>query len=173
MTSNDKPSHPPIRRVVTGHDANNIAKVILEGAATNTKYSPSGNVSTMIWCTDGAPADIAIGEQVEDLGARRLGTAPPPHGTRFAVIDFPPGNKPVMHRTETVDYVICLAGEIDMDMDQSTVKLRAGDVMVQRGTNHAWANRGSEPARLAFVLIDAAPLGLGHPVTGTANAAAR
>lgn len=168
-----KPTTPPIRRVVTGHDANNVAKVVLDGPATNTKYSPAGNVSTMIWCTDGAPADIAIGEPVEDLGARILGTAPPKHGTRFAVIDFPPGNKAVMHRTETVDYVICLAGEIEMDMDQSTVALRAGDVMVQRGTNHAWANRSDRPARVAFVLIDAAPLGIGHPVTGAANASAR
>jgi len=57
-----------------------------------------------------------------------------------------------------------LAGRIDMDMDDSTVTLHAGDVMVQRGTNHAWVNRGSEPARLAFVLIDAKPLGIGHPV---------
>ncbi|MBV8535240.1 MAG: cupin domain-containing protein [Alphaproteobacteria bacterium] len=171
--STDRPEFPPIRRVVTGHDAHSVAKVILDGAAANTKYSASGNVSTMIWCTDAAPADIAVGEQIEDLGARILGTAPPANGTRFAVIDFPPGNKPVMHRTETVDYVICLAGEIDMDMDRSTVKLRAGDVMVQRGTNHAWANRGSTPARVAFVLIDAKPLGIGHPVTGTANAASR
>ena len=169
--NSEQPKLPPIRRIVTGHDAHNVTKVIFDGSAANTKYSPSGNVSTMIWCTDGAPADIAIGEQVEDLGARILGTAPPTNGTRFAVIDFPPGNKPVMHRTETVDYVICLAGEIDMDMDRSTVKLRAGDVMVQRGTNHAWANRGSAPARVAFVLIDAKPLGIGHPVTGTANAA--
>ncbi len=169
----NRPDVPPIRRVVTGHDADHTAKVIMDAPATNTKCSPSGNVSTMIWCTDGAPADIAIGEQVEDLGARILGTAPPRNGTRFAVIDFPPGNKAVMHRTETVDYVICLSGEIEMDMDQSTVKLRAGDVMVQRGTNHAWANRGNAPARLAFVLIDAKPLSIGHPVTGTANAASR
>ena len=167
--SADKPEFLPIRRVVTGHDADNIAKVILDAPATNMKYSAPGNVSTMIWCTDGAPADIAVGEQAEDLGARILGTAPPKHGTRFAVIDFPPGNKAVMHRTETVDYVICLAGEIDMDMDRSTVKLRAGDVMVQRGTNHAWVNRGIERARLAFVLVDAKPLGIGHPVVGGAS----
>lgn len=169
----DKPNFPPIRRVVTGHGPNNVAKVLLDGPATNARHGRSGNVSTLIWCTDGAPADIALGEPVEDLGARTLGTAPPRHGTRFAVIDFPPGNRPVMHRTETVDYVICLSGEIDMDMDNSTVTLRAGDVMVQRGTNHAWANRGRQPARLAFVLVDAKPLGLGHPVTGTASASAR
>jgi uncharacterized cupin superfamily protein len=66
--------------------------------------------------------------------------------------------------------VIVLEGEVDMDMDQSTVKLKAGDVMVQRGTNHAWANRGSKRARVAFVLIDAEPLGIGKAVVGTANA---
>ena len=104
------------------------------------------------------------------MGARILGTAPPANGTRFAVIDFPPGNHPHMHRTETVDYVIVLEGEIDMDMDASTVKLKAGDVMVQRGTNHAWANRSDKRARVAFVLIDAEPLGIGKPVLGTGNA---
>ena len=57
-----------------------------------------------------------------------------------------------------------------MDMDDSTVKMKAGDVMVQRGTNHAWANRGDKRARVAFVLIDAVPLGIGHPITGATNA---
>jgi quercetin dioxygenase-like cupin family protein len=165
----DKPSYPPIRRVVTGHDAANVARVILDAPATNWKSSSPGTVSTLIWSTDTTPADISAGESVEDLGARILGTAPPANGTRFAVIDFPPGNSGRMHRTETVDYVIVIAGEIDMDMDDSTVRLKAGDVMVQRGTNHAWVNRGSAPARLAFVLIDAKPLGIGHPVTGGAS----
>jgi uncharacterized cupin superfamily protein len=75
-----------------------------------------------------------------------------------------------MHRTETVDYVIVLEGEIEMDMDRSTVKMKAGDAMVQRGTNHAWANRSGKRARVAFVLLDAAPLGIGHPITGAAHA---
>jgi hypothetical protein len=57
-----------------------------------------------------------------------------------------------------------------MDMDDSTVKMQAGDVMVQRGSNHAWANRSSKRARVAFVLIDAQPLGIGHPITGVASA---
>jgi len=166
----EKPSYPPIRRFVTGHDADNVAKVIMQGSATNAKHPNAGTVSTLIWSTDRTPADIAIGEDVEDLGARIIGTAPPANGTRFAVIDFPPGNEPRMHRTDTIDYVIVLEGEIEMDMDQSTVKLKAGDVMVQRGTNHAWANRGKTRARVAFVLIDAVPLGIGHPVTGAANA---
>jgi uncharacterized cupin superfamily protein len=75
-----------------------------------------------------------------------------------------------MHRTETIDYVIVIEGEIDMDMDDSTVKLKAGDIMVQRGTNHAWANRSSKHARVAFVLVDAKPLGIGKPVLGLTSA---
>lgn len=164
-----KPDYPPIRRVVTGH-AGDVAKVLIDGPATNAKYPSAGTVSTLIWTTDRAPAAIPAGADIEDMGARVLGTAPPPHGTRFAVIDFPPGNAPHMHRTETIDYVLVLEGEIEMDMDDSTVKLKAGDVMVQRGTNHAWANRSNARARVAFVLIDAEPLGIGKPVLGTANA---
>jgi len=165
----DRPDYPPIRRIVTGHDAREIAKVITDGPATNWKSGSPGTVSTLIWSTDSTPADISLGQTIEDLGARMLGTAPPANGTRFAVIDFPPGNSGRMHRTETVDYVIVISGEIDMDMDNSTVRLKAGDVMVQRGTHHAWVNRGTERARLAFVLIDAAPLGIGHPVAGGAS----
>ena len=162
--------YPPIRRVVTGHDEGGVAKVLLDEPATNAKHPQPGLVSTMMWCTEGAPAAIPIGEQPEDMGARILGTAPPRNGTRFAVIDFPPGNHPHMHRTETIDYVIVMEGEIEMDMDASTVKLKAGDIMIQRGTNHAWANRSGKPARVAFVLVDAEPLGIGSPVTGAHSA---
>jgi len=166
----DKPNYPPIRRVVTGHDKNNVAKVILDAPATNAKFPQPGMVSTMMWCTDSAPCQMPIGEKVEDMGARVIGTAPPARGTRFAVIDFPPGNHPHMHRTETINYVIVIEGEVEMDMDDSTVKLKAGDIMVQRGTNHAWANRSNKRARVAFVLVDAEPLGIGNPVLGTASA---
>src|SRR4029077_13269703 len=83
---------PPIRRVVTGHDQNNIAKAIMDGPATNHKGGASGAQSTLIWITEGAPAEMPIGDKVEDLGARILGTPPPPNGTRFCVITFPPGN---------------------------------------------------------------------------------
>jgi len=111
----EKPNYPPIRRFVTGHDAKKTAKVIIHGPATNAKYPSPGTVSTMIWSTDRSPADISIGESVEDLGARIIGTAPPANGTRFAVIDFPPGNAPRMHRTETIDYVIVLEGGPKID----------------------------------------------------------
>jgi len=161
---------PPIRRVVTGHDAKDIAKVLIDAPATNAKRPDSGVVSTLMWITDRNPADIGVGETIEDMGARIVGTAPPAGGTRFCVIDFPPGNHPHMHRTETIDYVIVIEGEIEMDMDDSTVTLKQGDIMVQRGTNHAWANRSGKRARVAFVLVDAAPLGIGNPVTGMSNA---
>jgi len=162
-------SIPPIRRVVTGHRTNNTAVVLTDGPATNRRARNTGSVSTLIWSTDRTPADIRVGENIEDMGARMLGTPPPPNGSRFTVNDIPPGRTGPMHRTETIDYVIVLTGELEMRMDDSTIKLKAGDVLVQRGTNHAWINRGTEPARVAFILIDAKPLGIGHPVTGGAT----
>ena len=144
-----------IRRIVTGHDGSGRAVVSIDGHATNTKH-PDGNVtSTLIWVTDEAPSDMfAEG----DAGDRKLGTAPPAGGTRFAVLDFLPGNAlHGQHRSDTIDYVICTKGVIDMLLDDAVVQLKAGDIMVQRGTNHAWLNRGTEPAQIAVVLIDATP----------------
>jgi quercetin dioxygenase-like cupin family protein len=154
----------PVRRVVTGHDGGNVAKVLIDGPAGNSRTPMPGLTTTLMWCITGTPADVAAGEAIEDMGNRMLGPQPPPMGSRFAVIDFEPGNKVVMHRTESIDYVIVLSGTIEMDMDDTTVVLNAGDVLVQRGTNHAWANRSKEPARVAFVLIDGKPLGIGHAV---------
>jgi len=154
---------PPIRRVVTGHDVKGVAKVLIDGPVTHVRSSRPGSASRLMWSTDATPADISMGEDVEDMGERILGTPPPANGTRFTINDIPPGRPGRMHRTETIDYAIVLAGEIDMEMDDSTVKLKTGDVVIQRGTNHSWVNRGSETARIAFVLIDAKPLGIGHP----------
>lgn len=155
-----------LRRVITGHDAGGVARAAIDGDVTNLKRGASGSTVMHVWNTRATPADIAVGA-FDDVGLEPHITPPPPNGSRFAVIDFPPGNTGVLHRTESLDYVVVLAGKIDMDLDASTVHLRAGDVMVQRGTNHAWCNRGSEPARVAFVLIDAAPLGIGTPRTVT------
>ena len=66
-----------------------------------------------------------------------------------------PPRHPAMHRTRTIDYAVVMSGEIDMLLDDSEIHLVAGDVLVQQGTNHAWVNRGTEPCRIAFVLIDA------------------
>jgi len=155
---------PPIRRVVTGHDDSKVAKVLIDAPAGTGRTPMPGLTTTLLWCTYETPADISVGEPIEDMGERKLGPQPPPSGSRLTVIDFAPGNKVVMHRTESIDYVIVLAGTIEMDVDESTVTLRAGDILVQRGTNHAWANRSGEPARVAFVLIDGKPLGIGHAV---------
>ena len=154
-----------VRRIVTGHDKANKAKVIIDSWADNVKSSAPASASIALWASDTMPIEMPIGEadQVEDEGGRKLPTQPPPNGTRFIVMEFDPGAQGQMHRTETIDYISCLEGEIEMDMDDSTVTLRAGDVMVQRGTNHAWINRSKARARLSIVLVDAKPLGIGHP----------
>ena len=157
--------HTETRRVVTGHDADRTARVIIDGLAGNAKFPTAGIVSTLMWITDAMPADISVGVDAEDTGARIVGTPPPPRGSRFCVMEFAPGVRSMMHRTETIDYIVVMSGRIDMEMDDSTVLLTAGDVMVQRGTNHAWVNNSDAPARFAVILLDAVPLGIGHATT--------
>jgi len=165
--SSSKDNPPITRRIVTTHDAQGKAVVWLDGPATNHRFLGDKVTSTLMWVTDCTPADFTV---QEDAGTRVLGTAPPANGTRFAVIEFKPGNElSALHRTDTIDYVICISGEIDMEMDDSTVRMKAGDVMIQRGTNHGWVNRGSVPARVAFVLIDGQPK-RSNSVTGTRSA---
>jgi quercetin dioxygenase-like cupin family protein len=153
-----------LRRIVTGHDSSGRAKVLTQGVVP-ARQGKSDALVHAVWNTTETPARIAIGEPIEDMGARTHVTPPPQNGTRLTIIDYPPGNRGLMHRTETIDYIVVLSGEIDMELDDSTVSLKAGDVMIQRGTNHGWFNRGTETARVAFVLIDAVPLGFGHPRT--------
>ena len=163
----------PVRRVVTGHTGGR-AVVIFDGPAPNQKLrQASGLVSTLLWVTDETPADISGST---DKSLREIGVPPPPGGTIFRVVDFPPegaarsreailaemgvtdhggARHAAMHRTRSVDYAIVLEGEIDMLLDETEVHLRAGDVLVQQGTNHAWVNRGTQTCRMAFVLIDA------------------
>ncbi|MBM3607213.1 MAG: cupin domain-containing protein [Alphaproteobacteria bacterium] len=162
MTDNWKPD--AVRRVVTGHDNGGVARAHQDCAAQNIRSRTAGVASTLIWSTDAMPCNMPAGKDYEDMGLRQLGTYPPVNGTRFIVMQVDPGAPGAMHRTETLDYIAVLEGEIDMDMDDSTVTLRAGDTMVQRGTNHSWMNRSNKPAKLAIVLIDAQPLGIGHAV---------
>lgn len=157
-------SPDPIRRVITGHDENNVAKALIDGPSAYVRSRKAGSGSSLIWCTDATPSDISIGEDFEDMGARELGTYPPPGGARFIVMQFEPGLPGTLHRTETIDYITCIEGEIDMDMDDSTITLKPGDVMVQRGTNHSWVNRGTKTAKISIVLVDAQPLDIGDPV---------
>ncbi len=144
---------PPVRRIVTGYDATGRAIVTMDGAAPNRAVRPHGTVSTLIWGTDATPAEIWTDE---DFGARDNVVQPPSKGSWFRTVDFPPGSPGRMHRTDTADYVVCLTGEIDMEMDDGfTLHMSAGDVMVQQGTNHSWINSGYETCRIAFVLVDA------------------
>jgi quercetin dioxygenase-like cupin family protein len=142
------------RRIVTGTDASGKAVVILDGAAPNVRRRPSGLLSTLLWVTDETPAEYSAA----DRAAREIGIPPPPRGSIFRVVDFPPAAAdadPMMHRTDSVDYGIVLEGEIDMILDGAEIRLKAGDVLVQQGTVHGWVNRGKINCRVAFVLIGA------------------
>lgn len=142
-----------VRRVVTGHDAEGRAVVEYDGAAVVRSGRP-GHEAAVIWSTQGNPVDNT-GD--EDAALRQLGSTLP-DGTVFRVISYGPGVAPRRHRTDSIDYAVVLSGEIDMELDESAVHLRAGDVLVQRGTVHNWVNNGSEPCVIAFVLIDAKPV---------------
>jgi len=140
------------RRIVTGHDAKGRAVILFDGAAPNVKRRPSGLVSTLLWTTDESPADTV---RSDDRSAREIGIPPPEHGSIFRIVDFPAGAKGEMHRTRSIDYAVVMEGEIDMLLPEGEVHLRAGDVLVQQATDHAWENRGKANCRIAFILIDA------------------
>ena len=170
-----------LRRVVTRIDEEGKAVVLFDGENPHAAVRPvRKNVSRVLWATDRTPADLS---GASDRAALAKGTSPPPGGTIFRVVDYPPvtpesealaadarlaelahepaikgrpPRHPMMHRTRSVDYAVILSGEIDMLLDDSEVHLKAGDVLVQQGTNHAWVNRGRQVCRIAFVLIDAA-----------------
>ena len=170
-----------VRRVVTTVDASGTAVVLFDGQNPNCTVRPARkNVMNLLWTTNGAPAEIA---GPADRGAVDIGTQPPPGGTAMRIIDYPPTTPeqeaefdvaqrqheigkdaprrglpprhPFMHRTRSLDYAIILSGEITMLLDDSEVHLKAGDVLIQQGTNHAWINRSTAPCRIAFVLVDA------------------
>ncbi|MEK9647476.1 MAG: cupin domain-containing protein, partial [Alphaproteobacteria bacterium] len=152
---------PPPRRIVTGHDADGKAIVLYDGPAENSEVRFNGPQTTLFWGTDRMPASNA-GD--EDIGERENDVAPGPNGSWFRIVDYPAGFPGRRHKTDTIDYAICMSGEIDMELDDGVeVHMKAGDVMVQRGTVHSWINRGTEPCRIAFILIDAETEGLPHP----------
>ena len=147
-----------VRRVVTGHDERGRAIVAIDEMTTNVQSSRPGASASVIWTTDTIPADNS---GHDDGAARTVGTTLA-GGTVFRVIEYRPGVAPRVHRTNSIDYAVVISGEIDMQLDDdSEVHLRAGDVVVQRGTIHNWVNRGQRPCVIAFVLIDAAPVTAG------------
>jgi mannose-6-phosphate isomerase-like protein (cupin superfamily) len=172
----------PIRRVVTGKDATGKAIAMIDAVATTVlRREELGITNTLLWVTDSTPADLS---NQEDAANKKVGVMVPPGGTIFRVVEFAPEREvkpdyetrlrifqgiglapegdsrekprhPAMHRTKTIDYALILSGEIDMLLDDSEIHLKAGDVVIQRGTNHAWANRGNQPCQVAFVMVDA------------------
>ena len=141
-----------VRRVVTGHDANGHAVVKIDEVSKNIVSSRPGASACVVWTTDAIPADNT-GDA--DAGLRKTGTTLP-GGSVFRVVEFSPGVSPRVHRTDSIDYAVVISGEIDMELEKgSEVHLKAGDVLVQRGTVHNWINRGKAPCMIAFALIDA------------------
>ena len=140
-----------VRRVITGHDATGRATVMVDEIAKHTFVGRPGATGINVWTTEGFPAN---NDGADDAGLRKVGTTVP-NGTIFRILEFAPGLAPRNHRTDSIDYIIVLSGEIDMELDDTVVHLKAGDVMVQRGTIHNWVNRGTEPCLLAVILIAA------------------
>jgi mannose-6-phosphate isomerase-like protein (cupin superfamily) len=165
-----------IRRIVTGHDAKGKAVVLMDGPAAGAKRG--GNTVSLLWATDEFPVDMSGSK---DRGDRKIPVPPARNGTILRVVEFGPAPKdlpaidhhavlhemgidpatqghvrhPFTHRTRSIDYAIVLEGEIDMLLDDSEVHVKAGDILVQQGTNHAWVNNSGKPCRICFVLIDA------------------
>ncbi|HEX6441406.1 MAG TPA: cupin domain-containing protein [Stellaceae bacterium] len=155
-----------VRRIVTGHDANGKAIVASDEQMTGAG-SPSrpGIARCEIWSADKMPVDNSEGAAAD---AQRKGFVVRHNyvgsgqGNVCRVVEFAPGGTKFMHRTETLDYAILLKGECNLELDDGkTIRMKAGDICVQRGTMHAWVPTGPEPAVFAFVLIDADPVEMG------------
>jgi len=150
----------PVRRVVTGHDADRRAIVTIDEVSKHVTSRRPGTSACVVWTTESFPVDNT-GDQ--DQAEREVGTTLA-NGTVFRIVEFGPGNAPRVHRTDSIDYAVVMSGEIDMELDETVVHLKAGDVLVQRGTIHNWVNNGSDPCVVAFVLIDAKPVTVGGKV---------
>ena len=143
-----------VRRVVTSHDSKGKAIVAIDEVSKDVVSFRAGAVTANLWSTKGFPVDNtgAADGAKEITGTTRDG------GTVFRIIEYGPGVTPRNHRTNSIDYALVLSGAIDMELDDQLVTLRAGDVLVQRGTIHNWVNRYKVPCVIAFVLIDARPV---------------
>lgn len=153
------------RRVVTGHDDRGLAIIKRDEVLTSAERLP-GYQALTVWCTAQLPVNNDENQDNNGL--------PGPKGSRvlMRIGEMQPGATATpaqyMHRTETLDYAVVLAGQCDMLLDggQTIRQLRAGDVVIQRGTNHAWVATGPDPVKFLFVLIDAHPVRVGDKVLG-------
>ncbi len=147
-----------IRCVVTGHSADGRAKVAVDEIAKNVISNRPGAQSCVVWSTKGFPVD---NDGFNDPTAGSFKTTVD-NGTVFRIVHYGPGVAPRNHRTDSIDYAVVMSGAIEMHLDDGVVvKLKAGDVLVQRGTIHNWVNPNREPCVIAFVLISAKPVKAG------------
>lgn len=179
-------SFPPIHRVVTGHDTQGKAIVASNGPLPTVVEVAAipGTVFHEVWETHASPAPIDNGTDpstgplslppppngtrmrfvdippdTQDFlahGAAKMKDAFSQIGDEKASTVQAHSPHPLMHRTESIDYGIVIEGEMTLVLDESDVLLRPGSVVIQRGSNHAWANRSGRPCRMLFVLIDGA-----------------
>jgi quercetin dioxygenase-like cupin family protein len=140
-----------VRRVVTGHDDQGRAKVLIDETVKNVASQRPGALYSVIWSSEGFPVN---NDGDADPSGKKIGTTIL-DGTVFRIVSFGPGVAPRNHRTDSIDYAVVMSGEIDMELDVGKVHLKAGDVLVQRGTIHNWVNTGSEPCVIAFTLVSA------------------
>jgi quercetin dioxygenase-like cupin family protein len=142
-----------VQRVVTGHDAHGRA-VIRSEDWTTTQPIPSGDAAfLLLWTTASVPAD----NNDETDGRERAAGLTLHGGSVIRVVDMLPGGQSPMHRSNSIDYGIVLTNEVELELDSGETRtVKAGGVIVQRGTNHLWRNRTNQPTRIVFVLIEAA-----------------
>ena len=148
----------PTRRIVTGHLPNGRSVVVSDGPVPNVRNLPGAQFDE-VWSVESAPSALGLAPPAEPTTASPQIALGSGSGNLIRVIEFAParagGRRSPMHRTKTIDYGIVLEGEVVLILTDSEVALRPGDVVIQRGTDHAWENRSAGPAKMAFILIDA------------------
>lgn len=149
-------SLPPVHRVVTGHNAAGKAVVIADSKFESIPNPAGTALFTLVWTSQGMPVD---NNDAAD-GRERDTDITLPGGSVIRVVDMLPGTTAPMHRTSSLDYGIVISGKIELILDdQAATLVEPGGIVIQRGTIHSWRNPSAdETARVAFVLIDAAPV---------------
>jgi quercetin dioxygenase-like cupin family protein len=157
MSESTEQRFPQLRRVVTGHDSTGRSIVMIDGPCFFHQNIGGGGWNVQdIWESDVVPVPIDATEQDPTVGPVNFRI--PDTGVRVRITDIPPtppGAKPFMHRTNSIDYLHVLEGEITMllDDEEHEVVLRKGDTIVQRATNHAWVNRTNTHCRVLVIMV--------------------
>lgn len=141
-----------VRRVVTGTDADGRSVIVLDDNPPVTGDGAGEGARTIVevWSTvwtSVSPLHPGSSPSEKNPVTTSLGA----NATEIRVVEMPPGCRREMHRTNTLDYGLVLCGELTVVLERGETLLRAGDVIVQRGTNHMWHNRSDAPARIAFI----------------------